>query len=130
MPSSTSDHAGFESELAATDRPLRDFPLWLGIVGPPLLWLTQFQTIYMLVFPACGQHRNIIIIVTSLVFSVAIAICGVIAWTNRVPVADSLVHVKRARHFMAVLSILSMSIFLIVTLAQLIAALMISPCPI
>jgi hypothetical protein len=130
MQSSTSDRAGFEPELAATDRPLRDFALWLGILGPPVLWLTQFQTIYMLVFPACGQHRNVIIIVTSLLFGLFIPVCGFIGWSNRVPVADSPLRVKKTRQFMAVMSILSMSMFLVVTIAQLIAALMISPCPI
>src|SRR5438874_9802083 len=122
MQSSTSDHGGFEAELAATDRPLRDFALWLGILGPPMLWLTQFQTIYMLVFPACGQHRNVVIIVTSLIFGVAVAICGFIGWNNRVPVAESPPRVKMTRHFMGVLSIFSMSIFLILTIAQVIAA--------
>jgi hypothetical protein len=130
MQSSTSDRAGFEPELAATDRPLRDFALWLGILGPPVLWLTQFQTIYMLVFPACGQHRNVLIIVASVLFGLVIAVCGFIGWSNRVPVADSPPRVKKTRHFMAVMSILSMSMFLIVTIAQLIAALIISPCPI
>jgi hypothetical protein len=122
------DRAGFEPELAATDRPLRDFALWLGILGPPLLWLTQFQTVYMLVFPACGQHRNVIIIVASLLFGLVIAVCGFIGWSNRVPVADSPPRVKKTRHFMAVLSILSMSIFVIVTIAEVIAALMIDAC--
>ena len=130
MPLSTSDHAGFKSELAATERPLRDFALWLGILGPPMLWLAQFQTIYMLVFPACGQHRNGVIVVASLLFGGVIAICGFIGWSNRVPVAASPPRVKRTRHFMAVLSILSMSIFLIVLIAQLIGALMIPLCPI
>ena len=130
MSSSTSDRAGFESQLAATDRPLRDFALWLGILGPPMLWLTQFQAIYMLVFPACGQHRNAVIIITSLLFGLAIAACGLIGWNNRVPVAESPQRVKKTRHFMAVLSILSMSMFLIVLIAQIIAALMIAPCPI
>ncbi|HEY6112187.1 MAG TPA: hypothetical protein VIV62_06705 [Chthoniobacterales bacterium] len=128
MQSSTLDRAGFEPELAATDRPLRDFALWLGILGPPLLWLTQFQTVYMLVFPACGQHRNVIIIVASLLFGLVIAVCGFIGWSNRVPVADSPPRVKKTRHFMAVLSILSMSIFVIVTIAEVIAALMIDAC--
>ena len=128
MQSSTLDRAGFEPELAATDRPLRDFALWLGILGPPVLWLTQFQTLYMLVFPACGQHRNVIIIVASLLFGLVIAVCGFIGWSNRVPVADSPPRVKKTRHFMAVLSILSMSIFVIVTIAEVIAALMIDAC--
>src|SRR5947208_1529809 len=104
MPLSTSDHAGFESELAATDRPLRDFALWLGILGPPILWLTQFQTIYMLVYPACGQNRNFIIGITLLLFGLAIIAFGLIGWSNRVPVAESPPRVKKTRRFMALLS--------------------------
>jgi hypothetical protein len=130
MPSSTSDRAGFEAELGATDRPLRDLALWLGLLGPPLLWLTQFQTIYMLVYRACGNHRNLGITLTSICFGVAIAACGWISWNNRVPVAESPPRLKKTRHFMAVLSLMSMSIFLIVLIAQTIASLMIPPCPI
>jgi hypothetical protein len=130
MPSSTSDHAGFESKLAAPARPLRDFVLWLGILGPPLLWLVEFQTVYMLVYPACGRGRNAIIGVSMFLFAIAIAACGIIGWSNRVAVVESPARVKKTRHFMAVLSLMSMSIFLIVLTAQAIAALMVPPCPI
>jgi hypothetical protein len=130
MPSSTSDRAGFEVELTATDRPLRDFALWIGILGPPLLWLAQFQTVYMLVYPACGNHRNLGITLTSICFAIAIAVCGWLGWSNRIPVARSLECVQKTRHFMAVLSLMSMSIFLIVLIAQTIASMMVPPCPI
>ena len=111
-------------------KPRFNWHTWVLWLGPPMLWLAQFQTIYMLVFPACGQHRNGVIVVASLLFGGVIAICGFIGWSNRVPVAASPPRVKRTRHFMAVLSILSMSIFLIVLIAQAVAAVMIPPCPI
>jgi hypothetical protein len=130
MQSSTSDHAGFESELTATDRPLRDFGLWIGILGPPLLWLTQFETIYVLVNPACAHGRSLVILVTSLGFGVAMIGCGLIGWKNRAGAAESPPRIKKTRAFMALLSILSMSMFLLVLLAQAIAAAMVPPCPI
>src|SRR5436190_23730176 len=87
MQSSTSDHGGFESELATTDRPLRDFALWLGILGPPILWLTQFEIIYAFVLPVCVTHHRIVLGLISLVFGAAIVGCGVAGWNGRMPVA-------------------------------------------
>jgi len=130
MQSSTSDHGGFEAELAATDRPLRDFALWLGILGPPVLWLTQFEIIYSLVLPVCVAHSRIVLLVVSIAFGAAIVGCGVLGWNGRSPVAGSPPRIKFVRHFMAVLSLMSMSLFLLVVLAQVLAAAMHSPCPI
>jgi hypothetical protein len=130
MRSSTSDRTGFESELAATDRPLREFALWLGIVGPPVLWLTQFEIIYALVLPVCVAHRVIVLALISMVFAAAIIVCGIIGWNARQPVANSPPRIKGARYFMAVLSLMSMSLFLLVVIAQFIATMMNSPCPI
>src|SRR5215204_2059292 len=86
MQSSTSDHGGFESELAATDRPLRDLALWLGILGPPVLWLTQFEIVYALVLPVCVAHHRIVPAVISVAFGAAIIACGVIGWNGRAQV--------------------------------------------
>jgi hypothetical protein len=130
MQSSTSHHAGFESELAATDRPLRDFALWLGILGPPVLWLTQFEIIYALVLPVCVAHSRIVLAVISLGFAAAIIGCGLIGWNGRAPVAGSPSRIKLVRHFMSLLSLMSMSLFLLVLIAQLLATAMHSPCPI
>ena len=89
MQSSTSDHGGFESELAATDRPLRDFALWLGILGPPVLWLTQFEIIYSLVLPVCVAHNRIVLAVISLLSEqrslAAVSSAGTAARQWRVP---------------------------------------------
>lgn len=130
MQSSTSDHGGFEQELAATDRPLRDLALWLGILGPPVLWLTQFEIVYALVLPACVAHHRIVLAVMSLAFGAAIVSCGLLGWNGRAPVAGSLARIKFVRHFMAVLSLMSMSLFLLVVIAQVLAIAMHSPCPI
>jgi len=130
MQSSTSAHGGFEPEPAATDRPLRDFALWLGILGPPVLWLTQFEIVYALVLPVCVAHDRIVLAVISIAFGAAIVGCGVLGWNGRAPVADSPPRIKFVRHFMAVLSLMSMSLFLLVVIAQVLAVAMHSPCPI
>jgi len=130
MQSSTSDHGGFEAELAATDRPLRDFALWLGILGPPVLWLTQFEIIYSLVLPVCVAHSRIVLVVISIAFAAAIVGCGLLGWNGRAPVTGSTARIKFVRQFMAVLSLMSTSLFLLVVLAQVLAAAMHSPCPI
>jgi hypothetical protein len=130
MQSSTSDHGGFEQELAATDRPLRDFALWSGILGPPFLWLTQFEIIYSLVLPVCVAHSKIVLAVISLGFAAAIIGCGLIGWNGRAPVAGSPSRIRFVRHFMGLLALMSMSLFLLVLIAQLLATAMHSPCPI
>jgi len=130
MHSSTSDHGGFEHQLAATDRPLRDLALWSGILGPPVLWLTQFEIIYSLVLPVCVGHSRIVLAVISVGFAAAIIGCGLIGWSGRAPVAGAPSRIKFARHFMGVLSLMSMSLFLVVLIAQLLATAMHSPCPI
>jgi hypothetical protein len=130
MQSSTSDHGGFEQELVATDRPLRDLALWVGILGPPLLWLTQFEIVYAFVLPVCVTHHKILLILISIAFGATIVGCGVIGWTGRAPVANLPERIKFVRHFMAVLSLMSMALFLLVVIAQLLATAMNSPCPI
>jgi hypothetical protein len=130
MQSSTSDHGGFELELAATDRPLRDLALWLGIVGPPLLWLTQFEIVYALVLPVCVAHNKIVLVLISIVFAATIVVCGLIGWSGCAPVAGSPARIRFVRHFMALLSLMTMSLFLLVVIAQVLATAMNSPCPV
>jgi hypothetical protein len=128
MQSSTSDRAGFEQALAATDRPLRDAALWLGMLGPPVLWLVQFQIIYALVLPVCTSHSGAILAFVSVVFAGAIIACGFIGWRSRAPVNECPARIKVVRQFMAILSLMSMLLFLLVVMAQLIATAMHSPC--
>ena len=130
MQSSTSDRTGFEAELAGTDRPLRDFALWVGLLGPPVLWLIQFQIIYALVLPVCVSHHKAVLIIVAILFAAAIAVCGIVGWNHRLPVSDFPSRVGPTRLFMGVLSLMSMCMFLLVVIAQSIATVMHSPCPI
>lgn len=117
------------NETAETDRPLRDFSLWLAMVGSPAIWLIQFQTIYMLVYPACGSHHNAVINATCAGFFLCIAVIAIVAWRNWSN-AHPAETAGRTRRFMAMAGVLVSLLFLIVVIAQWIAALMIDPCPI
>ena len=117
------------NETTQTDRPLRDFSLWLAIVGSPTIWLIQFQTIYMLVFPACGSHHNAVINATCAGFFICIAVIAIMAWRNwsDAPTGEP---AGRTRRFMAITGVMVSALFLLVVGAQWIAAVMIDPCPI
>jgi hypothetical protein len=106
----------------------RDLGLWLAILGPPAVWLVQFQTIYVLVYKACVDHRSLIISGTAAAFFVVIALLGVAAlreW-NRTRQGENVV--SRTRRFMSRLGLASTLLFLIVLVAQWLAALMLDPC--
>jgi hypothetical protein len=68
--------------------------------------------------------------VISLGFAAAIIGCGLIGWNGRAPVAGSPSRIRFVRHFMGLLALMSMSLFLLVLIAQLLATAMHSPCPI
>jgi hypothetical protein len=113
----------------AVDRPLRDLGLWLGILGPPAVWLIQFQTIYMLVYPACGAQRNFVIHITCFIFLVAITALGVSplrTWRDA-PRSDE--RTNRTRRFMGIVGGMSTALFLLLVIAQWIAAFIVDPCP-
>jgi hypothetical protein len=112
------------------DRPLRDFGLWLGILGPPSAWLVQFQTIYMQVYPACGVHRNLNIGFTCAGFFLVVAVLGLYPtnmWLNNREAANP---VSRTRRFMSILGAVSTALFLLLIIAQWIAAIFVDPCTI
>jgi hypothetical protein len=118
------------STTESTDRPLRDLGLWLGIVGAPFIWLVQFQTIYMQVYPACGTGRNVNIGLCCAGFLVVIGVLGIYPlriWSgNRVGQTP----VSRTRRFMSILGVMSVGMSLLVVIAQWSAALLLDPCAI
>jgi len=113
----------------AVDRPWRDLGLWLGMVGPPTIWLIQFQTVYMLVYPACGAQHNFVIHVTCFIFLLVVAAFGLSplrTWRNAASAPDK---VGRTRSFMAIVGVMSTALFLLLVIAQWIAAFIVDPCP-
>lgn len=114
---------------SAMDRPQRDLGLWVGMVGPAMLWLIQFQALYMMVYPACDTQKKVILHLTCFGFLIAIGALGVwplLTWrrTN-----DKGAEVMRTRRFMAAVGIMSVSLFVLAVIAQWIAAFVVDPCP-
>src|SRR3954464_3832214 len=65
--------------------------LWLSMLGPPVLWLIQFQTIYTLVGWACATGRHAVIPITravSLVVGAGLAGMTLRQWRHLAPAAS------------------------------------------
>ena len=104
--------------------------LWLGLLGPPSLWLTQFELNYSLV-PFAATSGNAIVLPASasafLILSLACGVRPLMLWRAQ---QDSERHGKTARqcrHFMALLALGSVAIFTAIIAWQGIAAILISP---
>ncbi|MFL6520141.1 MAG: hypothetical protein ACJ8NS_07970 [Chthoniobacterales bacterium] len=100
-----------------------DFCAWLGMLGPPTIWLTNFEIIYARVLPACAIKSNIWLIIVSLISLALIAGCGFLAIRELASPAEN-----KARRFMAHVGVMSASLFALVTIAQIIAMLLMDPC--
>jgi hypothetical protein len=100
-----------------------DFYAWLGMLGPPTIWLTNFEIIYARVLPACAIKSNIWLIVSSLISLAFIAGCGFLAIRELDRPAEN-----KARRFIAQLGVMSASLFAMVTIAQIIAMAIMEPC--
>jgi hypothetical protein len=100
-----------------------DFCAWLGMLGPPTIWLTNFEIIYARVLPACAIKSNIWLIVSSLVCLALIVGCGSLALRE-----SCAGEANRSRRFMGHLGLMSASLFALVTIAQVIAMLIMEPC--
>lgn len=100
-----------------------DFQAWIGMLGPPTIWLTNFEIIYARVLPACAIKSNIWLIIASLIALGLIAVCGSLAIRELGAAAEN-----KTRHFMAHVGLMSASLFALVTIAQIIAMLLMDPC--
>lgn len=100
-----------------------DFYAWLGVLGPPAIWLTNFQIIYARVLPACAIKSNVWLITSSLIGLALIAWCGFLALREAGAGGE-----HRTRRFMAHVGLMSAALFALVTIAQIIAMLLMEPC--
>ena len=106
---------------ATDDSKLRgDIAGLLGMLGPPALWLINFQIIYARVMPACASGTKIGLLISSIIFLALIAGCGFLAFGD--------VGATGARKFMAQVGLMSTGLFALVTIAQTIATLMMDAC--
>jgi hypothetical protein len=100
-----------------------DFNAWLGMLGPPTIWLTNFEIIYARVLPACAIKSNIWLIISSLICLAVIAGCGFLAIRELATPAEN-----KSRRFLGHVGVMSASLFALVTIAQIIAMLLMDPC--
>jgi hypothetical protein len=113
--------------------PRENRALWLGILGPPVIWLVQFQVSYMLVPWACSTGQHWTLHAASFLFLVMAAMPGWPAWRywraaggERLPERQSAG--RGRRQFMALLGLMMTGLFVLATLAQAIPRFVLNPC--
>ena len=106
--------------------------LWIGVLGPPIVWALQMQLNYWLVRGTCARLSNTAFVVVTLISVGLLCLAGLsslLAW-RRVGTAwpNSFENVISRRRFMAVLGLLMTGMFLLVIIAQGIGAFVFHPC--
>lgn len=103
--------------------------LWIGILGPAIIWLIQFQANYTLVSWVCATHHLWLLHAIAIVFLALCAWAGLDAW-SRWPGAHAEHESAGAgrRRFMAAVGVMSGAIFVLLITAQEIANFLIHPC--
>jgi hypothetical protein len=100
-----------------------DFYAWLGMLGPPTIWIVNFEMIYAGVLSACEAKSKVALFISCLICLALIAGCGFLA-LRQLGAMDG----HKARRFMAQVGVLSAALFALVTIAQLIAIIIMDPC--
>lgn len=108
------------------------FPLWFGILGPPVIWAVRIAANYILVPYACWWEWIWILHLTTLVGLLGAAAAGGVAWRHwrrsgsgtGVEFGGAL---TRSR-FMALVGILSSGFFCLVIVAEGLANAFVHPC--
>ncbi len=108
--------------------------LWLVLLGPPAVWLVQFQTNYALTAWVCTHgHRSLLTLVSTaaLLLIAALAVLARREWRiagAAAPGASTAADTATRSRFFAVLGLLSCGLFALATLAQAVAQFFIEPC--
>jgi hypothetical protein len=106
-------------------------PLWLGVLGPPTIWLTQFEIRYALAGAGRASRHGLPMLVTSIIALAAMTLCGYIAARERQLAAASPLDVEdriapRTR-FMGTLGLLLSGLFFVGTVIQALADFFFNP---
>jgi hypothetical protein len=90
----------------------------------------QFQTIYLQVYPACGVHRNLNIGLCCAGFFAVIIALGLYPVNTWIGNRHATNAIGRTRRFMSIVGAVSAALFLLLVIAQWIAAILVDPCTI
>src|SRR3954471_21270965 len=96
---------------------------WLGMLGPPIVWIVNFEIIYAGVLSACANQNKNPLLVSCFVSLALIAGC---AFLSRREITAGSGH--DARRFMARVGLMTATVFALITIAQIIAILINDPC--
>lgn len=107
-------------------------PLFVGILGPPIVWAVRIATNYVLVPYACWWEFPRLLDLVTVAALVATAAAGWVAWsrwrqTGTRPEAELGSTAARTR-FMSLLGMLSCGFFAMVIIAEGLANLFVHPC--
>jgi hypothetical protein len=96
---------------------------WIGLLGPPIVWIVNLEIIYANVLTACASKSKITLIFSCLVSLALIAGCTLLSRRE-----FSVEPKHEARRFMAGVGLMDAVIFTLITIAQTAAILIIDPC--
>ena len=124
------------SSAQQTAQPLPgNFRLWLGVLGPPLAWMVQQESVYALAQAVCLDLATMAVLHG--VSAICLLICvggGALSMTNLLQTGKSLPtdhesgHLGRGR-LLGALGGLTGIVFLLLIIAQWMAVCLLKPCP-
>jgi hypothetical protein len=126
MAAETPTHVEFDAPPGAA-------PMWIGLAGPPILWLINFQISYALVPWCCSHGHRWWIHLSNALFLLLTIACGVVGWRDHSQTSADL-EAKRvggiagARRLMIMMGIAGCVLFSLIILLQGIAGFVIDPC--
>ncbi len=110
------------------------FPLWFGILGPPIIWAIRIAVSYVLVPYACWMGWIAMLHIVTLAALLGTAFAGWVAWgrwreAGRGTEVELGGTTTRTR-FMAIFGMLSSGFFFLVMVAEGLANFFVDPCQI
>jgi hypothetical protein len=98
------------------------FALWVEMIGPPIIWLTQFQVKYVLAGKTLASRHPSLLVGTTIVAVALLLLIAASAWRHRREAAasplDTMAGVVGRTRFMAMIALLNVALFLVLTVAQ------------
>ena len=107
--------------------------LWAGVIGAPMVWLTQFVILYALVPYVCHTRKFFSLHLTSAIALVLVAAAGVVCWKEwvetglKAPQSEDGGRIGATR-LSAVVGLISSGLSFLLILGQAIATFMVDPC--
>src|ERR1051325_4236126 len=107
--------------------------LWAGIIGAPMIWLTQFLINYALVPYVCHTRKFFSFHLTTLIALILVSAAGVICWREwveagmKAPQSEDCDRLGTTR-LTAVVGLLTSTLSFVLILGQAIATFMVDPC--